>query len=149
MSIPAIANAIARRWAVAFKRHVSDDPVKSLPLLFNDGELGCRTLYMNVKRNTSRCVACELPPSDACGTLFACCGCVVCSRCTNEACADKAERIRVDVLDLVKSGRILEGVACPACRVRGGVGFPINQLFGKCTPAADSCVFDDSVLMVV
>jgi hypothetical protein len=124
-------------WGVAqnlIMDNYRPSPVDRLPWLFPEsgGRQSADTIFLNVSGNTSVCStsACRSPAILRTGTKFACCGVVVCSDCTDRSCSEVAEKLRLNLRkDLVGSGRVLEGVECPACCASVSVGFPLNHKF--------------------
>jgi hypothetical protein len=109
------------------------DPLNALPLLFSvKGQQTTETIYMSVTNWDGACPACHRIAYDNRGTVFRCCGTMVCSKCTDIACSNSAERLHLDLRrTLTNSGRVLQKVHCPACKAVGDVGFPINSEFRK------------------
>ena len=96
------------------------------------GPAHASTVFMNVFGNNVTCAACGSLSTDYRGTVFQCCKTVACSRCTVKACLGPAERLKLDLhKHLSASGRVLEGVVCPACNKREPVGFPVNGNYGR------------------
>lgn len=112
----------------------SPDPLSALPLLFTPSkrQQTTETIYMSVTNWDGACPACHRMAYDYRGTIFRCCGSMVCSKCTDIACSNAAERMHLDLRKtLNNSGRVLQNVKCPACKAASDVGFPINSEFCK------------------
>jgi hypothetical protein len=108
--------------------------VDGLPWLFPSptGPVFASTIFQNVCGNRAVCPGCNSTSADERGTVFQCCKTTVCSRCTARACLYQAERHKLDLTKhLSSSGRVLEGVVCPACKTRERVGFPVNGNYAR------------------
>jgi hypothetical protein len=142
-AFPAAGAAAAAEAGAAFPAAgaAAAGPVDTLPWLFPaawSSQPKTDTIYMNLKDFFDRCEACGKLSRDHRGTHFRCCGALVCSVCTDEACSDAAERLRIDLRkSLANSGRVLDGVRCPSCRTpSASVGFPFNSWFDRKAAAA-------------